>query len=125
MRMQKIFIALCGSIIMLALTRCTKVSQPVTGSSGYCDTASVTYTSNVLPIVQSYCYGCHSNNNIVFSDGVSLEGYDNLKGWADLGYLVGDVRHAAGFTGMPYGKPALSACEMNTIIAWVDQGEQK
>jgi mono/diheme cytochrome c family protein len=122
---RKIFITICCITALLVMSGCTKSNQPVAAGSGFCDTSSVTYTKNVLPILQSYCYGCHGNANVAFSDGISLDGYDNVKGWADVGYLVGDVRHDAGFTGMPYGKPKLSACEINTIVAWVNQGEQK
>jgi mono/diheme cytochrome c family protein len=120
----KIFMTTC-CLITLTIAACSKSNQPINPGSGFCDTSSVTYTNNILPILQSYCYACHSNSNKAFSNDISLDGYDNAKGWADLGYLVGNVRHDAGFTGMPYGKPKLSACEINTIVAWVNQGGPK
>ena len=120
---KKIFFsAFIGTLI--TMSACIKSNQPTGAGSDFCDTTDVTFSKNVLPILQSYCYACHSDKNVAFSSGISLDGYNNTKGWADAGYLIGDVRHDAGFLGMPYGKPKLSACEINTIVAWVNQGEQ-
>jgi hypothetical protein len=89
------------------------------------DTSNVGYTRNVLPILQQYCYSCHGNSNTAQSDGVNLEGtdsgYKEVKGWATLGYVTGNVTYASGYIGMPYNKPRLDTCEINTLIAWVDQ----
>ena len=109
---------------LMMVSSCTKNNQPTGAGSGFCDTTTVTYTRNIIPILQSYCYPCHSNTNMIFSNGISLEGYNNTRGWADAGYLVGNIKHDQGFIGMPYGKPKLPACEINTIVAWVNQGEQ-
>ena len=56
--------------------------------------------------------------------GIELATYGELRVYADNGYLVGNVTHAAGYIGMPYGLPKLPACEMNTIVAWVNQGKK-
>jgi hypothetical protein len=89
------------------------------------DTSNLGYTRNVLPILQQYCYSCHGNSNTALSDGVNLEGtdsgYKEVKGWAVLGYVTGNVTYAPGYIGMPYNKPRLDTCEINTLIAWVDQ----
>ncbi len=111
--------------VFVLMFSCTKRNAEQVAGNNTCDTTQVSYQNDVLPIVQSYCYPCHSNNNTHFSNGVSLEGYDNLKAWALAGYLVGDVRWDPGFTGMPYGKPRISDCAINTIVAWVNQGCQK
>jgi hypothetical protein len=123
MLIKKIFFPACVAI-MIGISACSKSNQALGTGSGFCDTSAVTFSKKVLPILEVYCYGCHSNQNSAFSNGISLEGYDNTKGWADLGYLIGNVRHDAGFIAMPYGKPALPACEINTMVAWVNQGEQ-
>ena len=122
---RKPFIILCFALI-LAIAACTKSNQPIGTGSGFCDTSAVTYTQDILPLMQSYCFGCHGNGNTVFSNGIGFEGSDGLeylKFFADKGYLVGDVKHNDGYTGMPYGKPKLSACEINKIVAWVNQGK--
>jgi hypothetical protein len=81
------------------INACIKSNQPIGPGSGYCDTTNITYSRNVLPILESYCYPCHSNTNMAFSNGISLEGYKNTKDWAGTGYLIGDITHQAGFIG--------------------------
>lgn len=122
--MKKQFCLLFGFVIsaLLFMFSCTKHSEDKLAGGDSCDTTHVSYQTDVLPIIQSYCYPCHSSTNNNFSNGVNLEGYDNLQGWGKSGFLVGDVRHDPGFTGMPYGKPQISDCAINKIVAWVNQG---
>ncbi len=72
--------------------------------------------------MESYCFGCHGNGNTGGSGGINLQGYDNLKPYADNGKLVGNITHAPGYVGMPYGQPKMPDCEINQISAWVSQG---
>jgi len=58
----------------------------------------------------------------VGSGGILLEGYSNLPGWANNGYLAGCVSHAPGFVAMPYLRPKTFGCEVNRIVAWVAPG---
>ena len=104
----------------LLVPGCSKTSaDKLTGGVNACDTTQVSYARDILPIVQQYCYPCHGAGNTAFSDGVSLDSYDALKGWG--GYLIGMVTHASGYEPMPYGKPKLDDCEIDKITAWVDQ----
>jgi len=119
-----LFCILVISGVILAQTGCTKASADQLSTS--CDTLSVGYAKDIVPILTAYCYECHGNGNTAGSNGVLLEGYANLKGWAlNNNYLVGNVTHAPGYIGMPYGRPMLPACEINKIVAWVNQGEQQ
>lgn len=106
---------------LLFLPSCSKTSADKLAGGNVCDTSRVSYASDILPIVQQFCYPCHGNGNTAFSDGVSLDGYASLKGWGQAGYLVGTVTHASGYEPMPYGKPQLDECSINKIIAWVNQ----
>jgi hypothetical protein len=38
------------------------------------------------------------------------------------GYLIADITHSSGYTGMPYMKPKLDSCSINQIVAWKEQG---
>jgi cytochrome c553 len=107
-------------------TACSKTSEdqltatiPVTT----CDTVGMKYSANIVPILQANCYSCHGNGSTGGSGGISLDGYANLKLWADNGYLVGNITHASGYVAMPYGGGKLSDCDINKIIAWIHQGE--
>ena len=109
---------LCSTMLIVS---CTKGSKDVLGGN-VCDTTSVQYAANIVPILQENCYRCHGNGNTSGSGGILLEGYTNLKKWADNGFLAGNVSHAPGYIGMPYGQPKLPDCEVNKIVAWVNQG---
>ncbi|MDP4148555.1 MAG: hypothetical protein Q8927_04780 [Bacteroidota bacterium] len=109
----------------LVFLGCSKTSADRLSGYTPCDTTAVSYTRDILPIIQQYCYPCHGNGRGAFGAGINLEskdtGYDEMQGWGMNGYLIGNVTHASGYIGMPYGKPMLDSCEINKIIAWVNQ----
>lgn len=111
---------------MVFIISCKKSSEDLLAPAGtaMCDTTNVTYSVGVTSILQANCYSCHGMGNTGGSGGILLEGYSNLLKWANNGYLVGNVTHAPGYVGMPYGEAELPACEINTIVAWVNQGGQ-
>lgn len=110
-------------LAILALTySCKKGSQDVLSGGTTCDTVAMSYSTNVVPILQENCYTCHGNGNTAGSGGILLEGYSNLKVYATNGQLVGNVTHAPGYVPMPYGLPKLPNCEVNTIVDWVNNG---
>lgn len=85
-----------------------------------CDTSNVTYTADVLPIIQAKCYTCHSGS--APSGNVSVDNYTNLKVYADNGKLIGTISHASGYFPMPQGGNKLSSCEIATIQKWINDG---
>lgn len=85
-----------------------------------CDTLSVTYSSNIAPLIQNNCLQCHSI--AANSGGVTLEGYTNLKAYADNGKLLGVIRHEAGFSPMPKNAPKLNDCDIAAIEKWISNG---
>jgi Cytochrome C oxidase, cbb3-type, subunit III len=125
--MIKTWFKLIGSslLILLFVYGCTKENEEkLSNSTGTptCKTDSMSYSNNVVPIMQSYCFSCHGNGNTGGSGGINLEGYNNLKPYVDNGKLVGNITHAPGYVPMPYGQPKMPDCEINQIVAWVDQG---
>jgi hypothetical protein len=111
--------------LFLAIS-CSKSSEDKlqNNGGGSCDTTDMKYTANVLPILQANCYSCHGNGNTAGSGGISLDGYANLKQYADNGFLAGNITHSPGYVGMPYGLPKLPDCEINTILDWINRGAQ-
>jgi mono/diheme cytochrome c family protein len=97
-----------------------EVNPPEPGGGNTCDTADMKYAANVVPILQSSCYGCHANGNA--SGGVALGNYASLKTQVDNGNLIGAITHAAGYTAMPLGGAKLSDCNINKIKAWIARG---
>lgn len=128
MRYSNIRASICALIIMVCLFACSKDNQQslagAVNPSPLCDTTNMQYATNILPILQAYCYSCHGNGSTAGSGGISLDGYVNLQKWAANGILVGNITHASGFVAMPVGAPKLSDCDINKIIDWVNHGIQ-
>lgn len=85
-----------------------------------CVTTGVGYQATVLPIIQNNCYICHSQS--VRQGNVVLEGYANLKAYADNQKLLGVIKHQQGFPQMPQGQPKLGDCNIAKIAAWIEAG---
>ena len=92
-----------------------------------CDTTTITYSHDVLPIITANCAiagGCHD------AAGAATSGYDYsgsitvLQGNATSGALVTDINWAPtrGHNNMPKNLPQLSSCDINKITRWVNQG---
>lgn len=85
-----------------------------------CDLTAVSYTQDILPILQNNCYGCHDSVNK--QGNVVLDSYDKLKTYVNNGKLVGATKRQAGFSPMPKGQPALPTCQVDQIAQWVLDG---
>lgn len=115
-----------GVLVVIAylIVGCSKASEDMLKPSTpvTCDTVNMQYARDVLPILQANCFSCHGNGSTGGSGGISLDGYENLKVWADNGILVGNITHSPGYVPMPYQGAKLPDCEINKIIAWVNRG---
>lgn len=108
---------------LLVLAGCQNFSGPAKGEKKLvadpCDTVNVSYAKTIQPLLKENCYSCHSNT--LQTVGVNMEGYNNVKQYADATLLVGVTSRLPGYAEMPPPGP-LSDCNMNLIRAWVYQG---
>jgi mono/diheme cytochrome c family protein len=91
-------------------------------ANGVCtdSTGTVSYTQKVVPMLQQYCYSCHTGS---FPSGNALMGtYIADKAMAQNGTLYGTINHSTGFSPMPKGMPKMTACQISTIKKWIDAG---
>ena len=93
--------------------------------------ATVSYQVHVLPILVQQCYSCHSaqnyksltSNTFNMEDFTQVQFYSNpANGRNNVSYMVGNIRHDAGFVAMPYGGGKVSDCDIALIKAWVEAG---
>ncbi len=89
-------------------------------SDATCDSSFVSYSANILPILQSKCTGCH--NSTLASGQVNLTGYSNAVIYAQNGRLLGAISHDAGFIAMPPAGSQLSDCEIALVRTWIRNG---
>lgn len=124
--MKKIIISL--AVTAFVITACSKTNEVAEnennngGNPATCDTVDMKYSTDVLPILQANCYGCHGNGQA--TSGVNFDTYDGVKKQADNSNLIGVITHANGYPAMPLGQPKLSDCDINKIKDWVARGAQ-
>ena len=85
-----------------------------------CDTADVTYSLTVKPIINDNCIVCHSQASQQGS--VVLETYNDIQVYASSGQLLGAIKHQPGYSPMPQGGAKLSDCNILKIEKWVLSG---
>lgn len=88
-----------------------------------CDTTSVTYSSSVQPVLEQYCYRCHSNANAPSAgNNIKLEDYSDVVISANNLSLYGSIAHESGFSPMPKGGGKLDDCTIDIMRIWIDTG---
>jgi mono/diheme cytochrome c family protein len=88
---------------------------PCTDSTG-----TVSYTQKIVPMLQQYCYSCHTGS---FPSGNAVMGsYTTDKAMGQSGKLYGTINHAAGYSPMPKGASKMSNCQIASIKKWIDSG---
>ena len=90
--------------------------QPTT-----CDTATVTYSGTVAPILNSNCNGCHGGAAAAGA-GIKLDTYASLSTWVTNGRLLNSMLHNGQASPMPKGGSKLDACTLNKVSAWINKG---
>lgn len=123
--MRKIFIPICA--ILLAGCYYDKEDElypgpGAGGGGGGCDTANISYATDIKPIFDQYCAlaGCHDATTRSFSH--DLSDYQGSSTSANSGRLLGAIRQDPGFNPMPKGMAKLGDCEISKITAWVNAG---
>jgi hypothetical protein len=83
-----------------------------------CDTTNVTYSGTIVPILNSYCIGCHSGS--LPSGGITLTSYTNVQALASTGALM----NALTGNGVPLMPPSgsLSPCKIGQFEIWIRNG---
>jgi hypothetical protein len=85
-----------------------------------CDTAVFTYSGAIVPIINTYCKGCHNPSSL--GGGIDVSTYANVKTIAANGKLMGSITHATGFIAMPQGGTKLSDCRIQQVQKWISGG---
>jgi cytochrome c553 len=112
------FGVLSGCIILIF--SCSKKNEEDLSGGTTCNSTNMTYTVNIKPILQSFCFSCHGNG--LSQNGVNFDTYAGVKAVVDNGKLIGVITHASGFPAMPQNASKLSDCNINKIQDWISRG---
>ena len=86
-----------------------------------CDTLDVSYSLDIVPVLSSNCFSCHSNSNAAdFGSGIALEDYADVNASSTL--IVAAIKHMEGVPAMPRNSDKLDDCTISKIEAWVNDG---
>jgi hypothetical protein len=105
---------------LLAGPACTYNVEEELYPSNSCETEDVTFTADIMPVIQNICVTCH--NQLVTNGNVNLDGHSNVKIVAENGRLLGAIRHDNGFAAMPQDQSRLPDCTIEKFEAWVAGG---
>ena len=111
-------------LLSIVLIGCQTESEPLDSGDEISDTHGPTWYSEVKPIIEHNCQGCHKTGDL---SGISLATYEDVVAWAL------PVRTSVENRTMPpwLAEPdcnsyqndfSLSDEEVNTILSWVDAG---
>lgn len=108
-------------IVMVTVTSsCYYDNEETLNPQTVCDTANITYSSSVVPVLLSNCTVCHGGNTP--SAGIKLDTYADVKVQVTNGKLWGAVSQSAGYSAMPKNAAKLNSCNLAKIKKWLDAG---
>ena len=126
--MSKIDLSLLLVIVMsgVMMTSCYKDNEedlyPIISE---CDTTSMSYVTDIVPIISNQCYACHGSSNYTSLGGnIELEGYAKLKVQVDKGLFLGSIIHDGSASFMPRNANKLNECTILQITSWIEQGAE-
>jgi mono/diheme cytochrome c family protein len=121
--MKRIFLyTIVTGIISLSITGCYyDKAELIYAQQPTCDTAGMTYTKNIAPIIQANCYSCHAGT-ASGSFGINLDSYTSLRAMARSGELLNRLTTTDLSERMPKGGGKLPDCDIAKINAWIQNG---
>ncbi|MFT5969952.1 MAG: hypothetical protein ACI8ZO_000457 [Flavobacteriales bacterium] len=122
---MRLVISLIILLSISSITACTYAVEETLLPSDHCNLEAVSYTSNIVPILQNNCFQCHNNSTNPLSGGIGFETYADIKPYADSGTLQCAINHNIGCSPMPKNGPKLSDCTISQIENWITDGSNE
>lgn len=116
--MKRLLYGLIGisMLVIHGLSSCAKDKVTYVAPPNCPDTIS--FSTQVLPIIQSNCTGCHDVGN---GTGYTLTNHANISASANA--ILGSM-HGNGYQLMPQGGPALPDSLIQNVECWIYQGKK-
>lgn len=124
--MKKIIVALS---LVVVVSSCTKdksdelITEVVDDTvQTYCDTVTVSFSNQVLPIFIQNCAtsGCH---DATVSGTYQFETHGQISNSFHIAAALSTINHESGFSPMPKFQSKLHDSLIQQIECWIDQGK--
>ncbi len=120
----RLVIALVASL-MIGVAACSSDKyqniKPVSTDTSSCKTANMSFVTDIRPILEAECDGCHSTANSGAGGGIVLDNYNAVKSLGtSIQNRVSLPNSDASF--MPKGGSSIGTCKIDKIRAWINQG---
>lgn len=118
---KTIFPILVLSTLMLIGNSCKKekASSPIVVEADVCDSIPASFATDVMPIFQNNCVGCHNDANNT-ANGQNWETYAEIS--ASTANILKAMKHESGVVAMPDQLPKLSDSLIQVVECWIDNG---
>jgi hypothetical protein len=107
--------------LLVAGKACSWENEEELFGDASCNTEDASFTTDIVPLLDNYCWACHSNQNAPsFGAGIRLEDYESIRATSQL--TLGAIRRDPGFSPMPKNAPKLDSCLILVFESWVNAG---
>ena len=118
---QQIFAVILVSCL---LTACFydkgDVVYPTTSS--VCDTTSITYSNQIVTILNAQCNYCHGASANSIGGGIVLNTYAALKPYVSNGRFINSILQNGKASAMPKNGAKIDNCSILKIQSWINKG---
>lgn len=122
MSSRRLFQLIFFVIILFGVVSCYYDNAEDIYGSVECDESEVSYTEDVLPLLELFCYQCH--DNVSQLGGIDLEGFNKVMIYVEDESLLGSIKHLSGYSPMPQNLPQIPACDIFVFEKWIEEGAQ-
>jgi hypothetical protein len=122
--MKAIYTIFVICIVSITLSSCfydkADVVYPTTAS--VCDTTNVTYSNQIVSILNAQCNYCHGAAANSMGGGIYLNTYAALKPYVNNGSFINSILQNGKASAMPKNGAKLDNCSILKIQSWINKG---
>lgn len=104
-------------LLVAVIYSCSSDKLPETCSTA----ADVSFSMDVLPILNANCVSCHSGPSP--EAGIDQSSWATVKATVDNGSFLGSIKHESPYVPMPLNGE-LDPCNIQIIETWVNEGAE-
>ncbi len=111
-------------VVAITFTSCfydkADVVYPVSAST--CDTTTVTYSNQIVSILNAQCNYCHGAAANSIGGGIYLNTYAALKPYVNNGSFLNSILQNGKASAMPKNGAKMDNCSILKIQSWINKG---